>query len=112
MSFPYREQGVSVPAESKGAPTESKGYTLRCSGDFLCGYLRGCRGEEEKPDLERVVVKGAVSRHSVIFCAFLREQTMAVARSSVADIRPESLAILATWQPGHQCWPADDMTVP
>ena len=41
--------------------------------------------------------KGAVSRYSVIFCAFLREQKMAVARASVADIRPESLAVLA-WQ--------------
>ena len=30
--------------------------------------------------------KGAVSRYSVIFCAFLREQKMAVARASVADI--------------------------
>ena len=54
MSFPCREQGVSVPAETKGAPAETKGYTLRCSGDLLCGYLRGCRGEEEKPELERV----------------------------------------------------------
>ena len=61
MSFPCREQGVSVPAETKsepaetkGEPAETKGYTLRCSGDLLCGYLRGCRGEEEKPELERV----------------------------------------------------------
>ena len=46
--FSCREQGVSVPAESKGAPSESKGYTLRCSGDLLCGYLRGCRGEERE----------------------------------------------------------------
>ena len=23
-------------------------YTLRCSGDLLCGYLRGCRGESKK----------------------------------------------------------------
>ena len=36
--------------ESKGAPAESKGYTLRCSSDLLCGYLCGCRGEEEKPE--------------------------------------------------------------
>ena len=28
---------------------------MRCSGDLLCGYLRGCRGEKEKPELERVV---------------------------------------------------------
>ena len=40
MSSPCREQGVSVPAESKGAPAESKGYTLRCSGDLLCFHLR------------------------------------------------------------------------
>ena len=33
-------------------------------------------------------IKGAVSRYSVIFCAFLREQKMAVARASVADVRP------------------------
>ena len=49
--------------------------------------------------------KGAVSRYSVIFCAFLREQKMAVARASVADIRPDqSLAVRAAWQPGHQRW--------
>ena len=45
---------LRIPAETKGAPAETKGYTLRCSGDLLCGYLRGCRGEEEKPELERV----------------------------------------------------------
>ena len=45
-----------------------------------------------------------MSRYSVIFCAFLREQKMAVARASVADIRPESLAVRAAWQPGHLRW--------
>ena len=49
-------------------------------------------------------LKGAVSRYSVIFCAFLREQKMAVARASVADIRPESLIVRAAWQPGHLRW--------
>ena len=29
---------------------------------------------------------------------------MAVARASVADIRPESLAVRAAWQPGHFRW--------
>ena len=29
---------------------------------------------------------------------------MAVARASVADIRPESLAVRAAWQPGHLRW--------
>ena len=56
-------------------------------------------------------VKGAVSRYSVIFCTFLREQKMAVARASVADIRSESLAVRAAWQPGH-LRSAADMTVP
>ena len=32
------------------------------------------------------LVKGAVSRNSVIFALFLREQKMATARASVADI--------------------------
>ena len=32
------------------------------------------------------IIKGAVSRYSVIFCALLREQKMAVACASVADI--------------------------
>ena len=40
----------------------------------------------------------------MIFCAFLREQKMAVARASVADIRSESLAVRAAWQPGHLRW--------
>ena len=36
----------------------------------------------------RADIKGAVSRYSVIFCAFfLREQKMAVARASVADMK-------------------------
>ena len=42
-----------------------------------------------------------------MFCAFLREQKMAVARASVADIRPdrhESLACRAAWQPRHLRW--------
>ena len=65
MSFPCGEQGVSVPAETKGAPVETKGYTLRCSGDLLCGYLRGCRGEEEKPELERVVVNSLWTGRSI-----------------------------------------------
>ena len=60
-----REQAVSVPAESKGAPAESKGYTLRCSGDLLCGYLRGCCGEEEKPELEHVVVNSLWTGQSI-----------------------------------------------
>ena len=39
---------------------------------------------------------------------------MAVTRASVADIRPESLAVLAAWQRGHLRRPtlATDMTVP
>ena len=36
---------------------------------------------------------------------------MAVARASVADIRSESLAVRAAWQPGHHTLAAD-MTVP
>ena len=56
--FPCIEQGVSVPAETKC-------YTLRCSGDLLCGYLRGCRGEEEKPELERVVVNSFWTGRSI-----------------------------------------------
>ena len=58
-------------------------------------------------------VKGVVPRYSVIFCAFLREQKMAVARASVADIRSESLAVRAAWQPGQRRPTlAADMTVP
>ena len=56
--------------------------------------------------------KGAVSRYSVIFALFLREQKMAVARASVADIRSESLAVRAAWLPGHAPTLAADMTVP
>ena len=37
---------------------------------------------------------------------------MAVARASVADIRPGSLAVRAAWQPGHLRWLHADMTVP
>ena len=33
-------------------------------------------------------IKGTVSQYSVIFSAFLREQKMATAHASVADIRP------------------------
>ena len=46
-------------------------------------------------------IKGAVSRYSVIFCAFFARAKMAVPRARVADIRPESLAVRAAWQPGH-----------
>ena len=35
--------------------------------------------------------KGAVSQYSVMFCAFLREQKMAIVRANVADIRPWQL---------------------
>ena len=38
-------------------------------------------------------IKGAVSRYSLIFCAFLRKQKMAPARASVADIRPWQLGL-------------------
>ena len=34
-------------------------------------------------------LKGAVSRYSVIFCAFLREQKYAIARVGVADFRSD-----------------------
>ena len=90
MSFPSREQGISVPAESKSAPAESKGYTLRCSGDLLCGYLRGCRGEEEKPELERVVVNsyGLVDRLPVSACNFRR----ALQRHFLVDFQTEDIA--------------------
>ena len=37
------------------------------------------------------IFKGAVSRYSVIFCAFLHEDKMATAHASVADIRPWQL---------------------
>ena len=37
---------------------------------------------------------------------------MAVACASVADIRPESSAVRAAWQPGHLRWLHADMTVP
>ena len=36
---------------------------------------------------------------------------MAVARASVADIRPESLAVRVAWQPGLVPALATDMTV-
>ena len=57
-SFPCRERGFSVPAESSGAPAESSGYTLRCSGDLTCGHFRGRRGEAEKPKNERGLRSG------------------------------------------------------
>ena len=57
-AFPY-------PRRVRAHPAESKGYTLRCSGDLLCGYLRGCRGEEEKPELERVVVTSLWTGRSI-----------------------------------------------
>ena len=58
----------------------------------------------DREALHKATFKGAVSRYSVIFCAFLREQKMAFARASVADIRPESLTVRAAWQPGHLRW--------
>ena len=36
-------------------------------------------------------LKGAVSQYSVIFCAYLREEKMATAYASVADIGPLQL---------------------
>ena len=89
VSFPCREQGVSVPAESKGTPAESKGYTLRCSGDLLCAYLRGCRGEEEKPELERVVVTSSWTGRSI---TGLRHFRRALQRHFLVDLQTEDIA--------------------
>ena len=47
-----------MPAESSGAPAESSGYTLRCSGDLTCGHFRGRRDEAEKPKNERSLRSG------------------------------------------------------
>ena len=64
---------VFVPADSKGAPAESKGYILRCGSYLLCGCLRGCRGEEEKPELERVVVNSIWTGRSItVLCGNFR----------------------------------------
>ena len=54
-------------------------------------------------------LKGQCHYIQWFFALFLREQKMAVARASVADIRPESLAVRAAWQSGHlatlaACW--------
>ena len=49
-------------------------------------------------------LKGQCHDIQWFFALFLREQKMAVARASVADIRSESLAVRAAWQPGHLCW--------
>ena len=52
-----------------------------------------CRDHHYYFDACCLVIKGAVSRYSVIFCAssFLREEKMATAHASVADIRPWQL---------------------
>ena len=51
-----------------------------------------------------MVLKGQCHDNQWFFALFLREQKMAVARASVADIRSESLAVRAAWQPGHLRW--------
>ena len=51
--FSLQRTSISVPVESSGAPAESSGYTLRCSGDFTCGHFRGRPDEAEKPKNER-----------------------------------------------------------
>ena len=49
-------------------------------------------------------LKGQCHDIQWFFALFLREQKMAVTRARVADIRPESLAVRASWQPGHLRW--------
>ena len=51
-------EAFPLPAESSGAPADSSGYTLRCSGDLTCGHFRGRRGEAEKPKNERSLRSG------------------------------------------------------
>ena len=47
-----------ICADSSGAPAESSGYTLRCSGNLIGGHFRGRRGEAEKPPNERSLRSG------------------------------------------------------
>ena len=49
-------------------------------------------------------IKGAVSRYSVIFCAFLREQKWRLLAQVSRTVRLESSAVRAAWQPGHLRW--------
>ena len=60
--FLAEKPGLSVPAESSGAPAKSSGYTFRCSGDLTCGHSRGCRDEAETPQISFACLYGPVDR--------------------------------------------------
>ena len=91
QSSPYQEIAIDTNYQAVDEGSKTTGAILHVG--------RNARNSETL-----WMVKGAVSRYSVIFCAFLREQKMAVAHTSVADIKPESLAVRAAWQPGHLRW--------
>ena len=48
MSFPCREQGVSVPAETKGAPAETTLLLLLFAGTMVCEFLRIGKNRKNK----------------------------------------------------------------
>ena len=83
---------------------QNDGATIGLETGLLTRSLLGSSGSH-----------GSVTIFSDFFALFLREQKMAVARASVADIRPESLAVRAAWaawRPPPTCTLAADMTVP
>ena len=75
-------------------------------------HTKGQRAQDMKIESVRNILdfqyldllKGQCHDIQWFFALFLREQKMAVARASVADIRSESLAVRAAWQPGHLRW--------
>ena len=73
----------------------------------------GAQGPTGLATGEGMNLKGAVSRYSVIFCAFFCASKNSGCSRKCRGHRSESLAVRAAWQPGHQRWLLiADMTVP
>ena len=96
------DRGVNCPANLKNNKGENLKTIRRPVAKNVGRDLFGLTRERRRNGVYSL--KGQCHDNQWFFALFLREQKMAVARASVADIRPESLAVRAAWQPGHLRW--------